>query len=149
MTCSRFNIRVYGVLISGDKVLLSHENRFNKSFTKFPGGGLELGEGMIDCLKRELNEELEIDASAYKFTHLYTTDFFQESAFNPSDQIISVYYFCRLTDAEVDTINGIIQMSNNETESVSWHSILSLSEHDLTFPIDKYVLNEIKSLTLK
>lgn len=146
MTCRRFNIRVYGVLIDDDKVLLSHENRFERSFTKFPGGGLELGEGMLDCLKRELNEELEIDASDYKFTHLYTTDFFQVSAFNPSDQIISVYYYCRLSKPQVEVINSIISHSNNATESVIWHSISTLTEQDLSFPIDKHVLAEIRHL---
>ena len=27
--------------------------------------------------------------------HIYTTDYYQQSAFNPDDQIISIYYFVK------------------------------------------------------
>ncbi len=56
---NKFNIRVYGLLFNdqGD-ILVSDEERFGNRFTKFPGGGLEFGEGLSDCLKREFIEEL-------------------------------------------------------------------------------------------
>ncbi|RZK13557.1 MAG: NUDIX hydrolase, partial [Flavobacterium sp.] len=51
---SYFNVRVYGVLINHDnQVLISDEQSGGRTFSKFPGGGLELGEGLIDALKRE------------------------------------------------------------------------------------------------
>src|SRR5690554_7703301 len=91
-----FNIRVYGILINEDnEVLLSDERRLGQKFTKFPGGGLELGEGIKDCLIREFKEELEIAIDVG--TLFYLTDFYQKSAFGKNDQIISVYYFV-LTD---------------------------------------------------
>ena len=41
-----FNIRVYGILINDKKqVLVSDEFIRGGYYTKFPGGGLELGEG--------------------------------------------------------------------------------------------------------
>ncbi|MFN5439619.1 MAG: NUDIX hydrolase, partial [Bacteroidota bacterium] len=41
-----FNIRVYGILISDDnQVLVSDEFIRGNYYTKFPGGGLEFGEG--------------------------------------------------------------------------------------------------------
>ena len=49
------NIRVYGIIINDEnQVLLSDELRFGNAFTKFPGGGLEWGEGTKDCLKLSL-----------------------------------------------------------------------------------------------
>jgi len=49
----RFNIRVYGILIDHDKrVLTTLEKIKGQLYRKFPGGGLEWGEGTIDCLKR-------------------------------------------------------------------------------------------------
>ena len=44
-----FNIRVYGILINDAKqVLVSDEYIRGTYITKFPGGGLEFGEGTRD-----------------------------------------------------------------------------------------------------
>lgn len=72
----RFNIRVYGILINpNDEVLLIHERMGDFEFTKFPGGGMEFGEGTRDCLKREFMEEAQLDVEIVE--HIYTTDFYQ------------------------------------------------------------------------
>src|ERR1700743_1273752 len=89
-----FNVRVYGLLLGDNKqVLVSDEYIRGGYYTKFPGGGLEFGEGTRDCLKREFKEEMDLDVEI--LDHLYTTDFFQMSAFNPEHQIISIYYFVK------------------------------------------------------
>src|SRR5580765_7482489 len=86
-----FNLRVYGLLLGENKqVLVSDEYIRGNYYTKFPGGGLEFGEGTRECLKREFKEEMDLDVEVTD--HLYTTDFFQMSAFNPEHQIISIYY---------------------------------------------------------
>src|ERR1700757_2552112 len=90
---SRFNVRVYGLLINGnDQVLISDEQEYGMQFSKFPGGGLEYGEGLIDGLKREFVEECNVEIEV--IGHFYTTDFFVKSAFNDT-QVISVYYKVR------------------------------------------------------
>ena len=84
-----FNIRVYGLLINEQKqVLVSDELIRGMYITKFPGGGLEFGEGTRDCLQREFMEEMNLNVTIGD--HLYTTDYFQMSAFNPEHQIISI-----------------------------------------------------------
>ena len=91
-----FNDRVYGILLGENKeVLVSDEFIRGGYFTKFPGGGLEFGEGTRDCLKREFKEEMDLEVQVTD--HLYTTDFFQLSAFNPEkkQQIIAIYYFVK------------------------------------------------------
>src|SRR4030081_2944334 len=89
-----FTIRVYGILLGENrKVLVSDEFIRGNYYTKFPGGGLEFGEGTRDCLKREFKEEMDLDVEVTD--HLYTTDFFQISAFHPDHQIISIYYYVR------------------------------------------------------
>src|SRR5215217_6897747 len=88
----RFNIRVYGILLGEDRqVLVSDEFIRGNYYTKFPGGGLEFGEGTRECLKREFKEEMNLEVEIGD--HIYTTDFFQLSAFNPGHQIISIYYY--------------------------------------------------------
>jgi len=85
----RFNVRVYGLWLHDGQVLVSDELIRGKRIYKFPGGGLEYGEGMIDCLKREWMEELGLEIQVQQ--HFYTTDFFQASAYDAS-QVISIYY---------------------------------------------------------
>lgn len=148
-----FNIRVYGILINDRRELLvSDEFIRGNYYTKFPGGGLEFGEGTRDCLKREFLEEMSLKVEVGE--HLYTTDFFQMSAFRPDHQIISIYYLVKpLEDIAVRLSNTAFdfdenQMAaynmNNETESFRFINCNDLSEDSVTLPIDKVVVKMIK-----
>src|SRR5476651_499497 len=87
---STFNVRVYGLLINADnELLISDEQEYGMKFSKFPGGGLEIGEGLIDGLKREFMEECNLKVKVLQ--HYYTTDFYVKSLFHDA-QLISVYY---------------------------------------------------------
>ena len=135
-----FNIRVYGILINdNNEVLLSDENRFGRKFTKFPGGGLEQGEGLIDCVKREYMEELQLNVEVGDL--FYLTDFFQESAFNENDQIISVYYRVSSSDtSKIEVVENRFDFDSGKQEVHRWVSLNDLRENDVTFPIDKKVV---------
>lgn len=140
-----FNIRVYGILInSKDEVLLSDERRFGREFTKFPGGGLEHGEGIKDCLIREFQEELGIKIEVQEL--LYLTDFYQESAFNKEDQIISIYYSVETKKEEaIYSKKTAFDFDEDAIESHRWKKVSELNESDLTFPIDKIVVGKINN----
>ena len=135
-----FNIRVYGILLNeNDEVLLSDERRFGREFTKFPGGGLEHGEGLKDCLVREFKEELDLEIEVKEL--IYLTDFFQESAFDKKDQIISVYY--SVSSKETSKIEASMipfDFTEGAIESHRWKKLNELSPKDVTFPIDKVVV---------
>ena len=90
---SKFNVRVYGVLISDGAVLVSDEYIKKNKITKLPGGGLEFGEGTKDCLIREFKEELDLNVEIME--HFYTTDFFVTSSFDTHSQVISIYYLVK------------------------------------------------------
>jgi len=129
----RFNIRVYGIGIrNNSEVLLSDESIRDFSFTKFPGGGLEWGEGTKDCLIREFREEFDLEIEIGEL--FYLTDFFQQSAFSEYDQVISVYY--KITFPEASELHGI---RGDKGETLRWKAIRDLTPEDLTFPIDKKV----------
>lgn len=138
-----FNIRVYGLLINDrDEVLLSDEHRFGRTFTKFPGGGLEEGEGLKECLVREFQEELAIHVEVEEL--FYLTDFYQQSAFNPKDQIISIYY--KVKSDELDKIKATqvkYDFPEGAQEINRWVAISELSSDDVTFPIDKLVVEQL------
>lgn len=140
-----FNIRVYGILVNDqNEVLLSDERRFGREFTKFPGGGLEHGEGLKDCLIREFQEELSIDISVDEL--FYLTDFYQESAFNKEDQIISVYYkVVTLQEKEIIATKQIFDFKDDQIESHRWKDISETEKSDVTFPIDKIVIDKLKT----
>ncbi len=143
-----FNIRVYGVLINEkNQVLVSDEFIRGKYYTKFPGGGLELGEGTRDCLKREFKEEMNLEVQIED--HIYTTDFFQMSAFNPDDQIISIYYFVKALESitvplrikEFDFDEDQLKIYEEKTEIETFRFIDrdNFSADSVTLPIDKIV----------
>jgi 8-oxo-dGTP diphosphatase len=148
-----FTIRVYGILINEKKqVLVSDEFIRGNYYTKFPGGGLELGEGTRDCLKREFKEEMNLGVQVEG--HIYTTDYFQISAFNPADQIISIYYFVKaleeitapLRDREFDFDEEQLKIYQraNEIETFRFIDWNNFSDESVTLPIDKIVAAMIK-----
>jgi len=148
-----FNLRVYGVLINEQKqVLVSDEYIRGSYYTKFPGGGLELGEGTRDCLKREFKEEMDLEIEVAE--HLYTTDFYQVSAFNPAHQIISIYYLVRalenitvpLRTKEFDFDERQMEVYNRTkmTETFRFIDWDIFSEEKVTLPIDKIVASLVK-----
>lgn len=148
-----FNIRVYGILINKEKqVMVSDELIRGKYITKFPGGGLEFGEGTRDCLKREFKEEMNLNVTVGD--HIYTTDFYQQSAFNPDHQIISIYYFAnalepitakiRTKEFDFDERELAIYLKENEIETFRFIEWESFTADSVTLPIDKYVVNILK-----
>ncbi len=138
----RFNIRVYGIWINDkQEILVSDERIGDFKFTKFPGGGLEFGEGIKDCLIREWKEELNIDIEVGN--HIYTTDFFQLSAFDQTSQIISIYYNVRPMDAKpvIDLRERVFDFHGNGHEEITFRQIplQQFSAMDVSLPIDKIV----------
>ena len=141
-TINRFTIRVYGILLNDkEEVLLVHEKMPHLHFTKFPGGGMEFEEGTIDCLVREFKEETGIDISVGE--HLYTTDFYQPSAFKKGDQLVAIYYRVFQLDPtqQISLEEHEITVGDKiETLRFFWKSLPTLQpETDLTFPIDRIV----------
>jgi len=141
MDIERFNIRVYGLLLHEGRVLVADEIVKGMHITKFPGGGLEFGEGPKDCLVREVKEELGLDALDVE--HFYTTDFFQPSAYRAGDQIISLYYTFQVADPlgiPVSTQRFAFRQTVHDEEAFRWLELATAKEEDVTLPIDRVVL---------
>lgn len=143
---NQFNIRVYGLLLNQKgEILLCNEVYLHKAMTKFPGGGLEFGEGLADALKREFLEELNLSIEIIK--HLYTTDFYQVSAFNPNAQLISVYYLVKAKNE--NELNQIEAFAESVNIQCRWVHQNQLSSEMLTWPIDRLIVNMILNGDLK
>ncbi|MEO7922247.1 MAG: NUDIX domain-containing protein [Chitinophagaceae bacterium] len=152
-----FNIRVYGILINGQQqVLVSDELIRGSYITKFPGGGLEQGEGTRDCLLREFLEEMNLKVEVGE--HIYTTDFYQRSAFNPDHQIISIYYLVqpleeikvplRIKAFDFDEAQLKQYETSGETETFRFIDLPEFSPESVSLPIDKIVAGMLKTISI-
>ena len=147
-----FNVRVYGLLMdTQNRLLVSDEFIRGNYFTKLPGGGLEFGEGTRECLVREYMEETGLEVTIGD--HIYTTDFFQISAFNNKDQIISIYYHvhCKNTNG-IKTSEKVFDFTpdqtadnNREAESFRWVNFEDINEQTMSLPIDKVAIQIFKN----
>ena len=140
-----FNVRVYGILIENNRLLLTDEYRLGMLMTKFPGGGLEYGEGTLDCLKREWIEETGLRINTAE--HYYTTDFFQPSYKLPeSNQVINIYYLVTAegtSSLAVTTIPFDFPELKDGMQRFRWLELGELNEKLFTLPIDKVVARKL------
>ena len=134
-----FNLRVYALIIERDSILVSRELIGGKYLYKFPGGGLQYGEGLIEGLQRESMEEMNQNLKNIK--HFYTTDFFQQSQFDSKDQLIAIYYKAKLTSK----INNKLKAPKKDFPVFEWKKITDFSDKELHFPTDKFVFNLLKN----
>lgn len=136
-----FNVRVYGLLIKDGHLLVSDEYCNNQYMTKLPGGGLEFGEGTVECVIREFMEETGLTVRVKR--HFYTTEDFVLSQFNSKGQLISIYYEVE-TDDDTTTLKTVSSRYENlpgieDAQNLRWHPLHTLSEEDMTLPVDKVV----------
>jgi ADP-ribose pyrophosphatase YjhB (NUDIX family) len=140
-------VRVYGILINEQsQVLITDEIFDGKRLTKFPGGGLEYGEGTIDCLKRECLEEFGNEIEVVE--HFYTTDFFQPSIFNSDYQVLCIYYMINAKEKlriESKQIRFDFPEEKDGTVVFRWINLSEILKEEFTFENDRKVaqmLNE-------
>ena len=139
MRIDRFNIRVYGLLVHAGQVLVSDEVHAGQAMTKFPGGGVEYGEGPVEALVREIQEEMGL--KAFGLEHFYTTEHFQRSAFRPNEQIISLYY--RFQVLHPGHIRNGDRSAEGGHQVFRWLTIPGAQPDAVTFPIDRIVLERL------
>ncbi|MEN9742552.1 MAG: hypothetical protein RLZZ65_357 [Bacteroidota bacterium] len=143
----KFNLRVYALIVNEfQEILLSDENRFGKFFTKFPGGGVEKGEGIQEALYRELQEELDLKIKQASF--FYFNDFHQASAFDQSS-LVAFYYRIDVKKADIPLNFAAYEIPfEQEQELNRWKAIAQLQKDELTFPIDQIVLEKLQEVLL-
>ena len=131
----KINVRVYATIVKDNKVLVLHEEYVGEQLMKFPGGGLEFGESVLECVQRELDEELNIKVK--NIEHLYTQEDFLVSKFRNSEQLLTIYYLAEMIDE-----NELLIMDPC-IDKIEWVS-LETKENPFPLPIDKIVFEKLK-----
>ena len=132
---NQLNVRVYAAAIKDRKVLVLHEEYAGDHLMKLPGGGLELGEGVLDCLHREFDEELNCKIRIVE--HLYTQEEFLVSRFKQNEQLLTIYYIVEILD------NNEFLIMDPCIERIEWIPIDS-DDNPLVLPIDRIAFDHLK-----
>ena len=132
---TNLSVRVYGLLIKEGKLMFLREKYGDRELIKFPGGGLELGEGARQTLERELKEELNLDIKVGE--HIYTQDFFLKSSLTPATQLLTIYYFIDCEDIST------LKIIEAEIKEILWIPLQDLNVEEILLPTDKIVVDKI------
>jgi len=129
----KFTARCYALIVSKSNRLLVMKERWRGvHLNKLPGGGLELGEGLFDCLNRELEEEFT-SYETCKWSHLHTPTHYFTSQFRPDEQLLLNYFTAvepvneqlwALNPEESENLLGIEWLELHE-ENRSWFTLES------------------------
>lgn len=130
-----FTIRIYGVLVENNKLMRLKEPYWGEILYKLPGGGLEYGEGTLECLARELKEELNLELDTAEL--FYAQEDFIRSKFKTNEQLFTVYY--KITCKNI----ADLQIIDKNIEEVNWIDLKDLSPDLMTLPVDKIVVEKL------
>lgn len=133
-----FNIRVYAACIKDKKLFTLFEEYVGEKLTKLPGGGLEFGEGTVECLKREFAEELNLEIE--NIQHLYTQEDFIISKFKQNQQLLTIYYTADIKD------ESALKIMDSTIENTEWISLAE--ENPFNLPVDRIVFEKLKAIYL-
>ena len=150
---NRFNLRVYGLVRHRGRILACEEDFLGKRVLKFPGGGVDFGEGPEEALVREFREEL--DQTVQNLGHVYTTGHFVPSLRAPdSEQLVSIYYAAALPSPEAaapldgspKTLHAPHDHRAPESDQehrnrivFRWLPLKGLDPNRFALPVDRYV----------
>lgn len=130
----KLNVRIYAACVKDQKVFSLFEKYAGELLLKLPGGGLEYGEGTIECLRREFDEELNLKIK--NIQHFYTQEDFVASRFRANEQLLTIYY-----TADIEAEEAILLKDSNILKA-EWVALDQ--DCPFTLPVDKIVFGKLK-----
>lgn len=135
----KINIRVYAIFLNEKNELMALDEGYaGEKLVKLPGGGLEFGEGTLECLHREFAEELNLKIEVLE--HFYTQEDFLVSRFRENEQLLTIYYTVNILNLDD------LKILDDSIEKVKWISLHE--ENPLPLPIDKIIFQKLKEKLL-
>ncbi len=127
-------LSVYGVAIKDSQVLLVPQ----WDGYDIPGGGLDLGESMEECLIRGLKEETGLDVVPGEIVYVQN-DFFTHPRTGKHLQTPLLYYNCTVVGGEI-TADNFTEEEKTYAGKAEWVDIAKLPELKFYHPIDAIAL---------
>lgn len=124
---NKVRIRTCGVYIVGDSILMVKHRMEHGYFWSPPGGGVDFGESVHDCLKREVKEETGLNVQIGDF--LFVSEFIRSP-------LHAVELFFRIDQAEGQLAVGLDpEMGRGqiieEVRMMPWEDIKALKPEEL------------------
>jgi len=83
-------VRVAGILVEGDRILLARHHKRGEDYWVVPGGHVEEGERLGQAIVREMKEETDIDVEVVDL--VFAHDFVREE---PARHVVNLYISLR------------------------------------------------------
>lgn len=131
------------VIIEDGKILL---NKFrNGLYYNFPGGGVEAGETLAECTKREVLEETGITVVVEEA--LFTLEVEAKRSNIPGDPHISVFFRCVLDDVpiRIPTMPDYCPDEPSNLAVTEWVPISKLREMNFLPYIPDQIINYVQT----
>jgi len=134
-------VRCRAVIIHEGKMLVV-KHAHDASFTAFPGGKLEYGEGVVECMERELTEELGVRPDVGRL--LYVRSFIN------TDGVQSIEFFFEIKNgADYTNTEELARTHAHEISEIIWvdknNNLRILPEQIANdFKTDKILSNETR-----
>lgn len=136
----RFNVRAYMVVVQDGRVLVSYERLPMGGVMKFPGGGVEWGEGPVAAIRREALEELGQSVTVNALLHVSRKAHI--SSFDDNQQVLAIHHLTQL-DGPVrfedegtleDVFGKGVPMMD---QKLGWREVDTLQPQDFHFASDR------------
>ena len=123
-----FNVRVAAIIVFGNK-LLTLKNDLTPYYF-LPGGRVKLDERAESAIKRELKEELDVDAKIIRPLWLVES-FFYEDTTKEKFHELCIYFLVDASNTDLIGINKFVGKETKHHEVFEWLDISTLKDQYL------------------
>jgi len=127
---NKIRVRVCGLLMKADKILLAqiHSPVTEKLIWTPPGGGLEFGEPIRECLRREFKEETNLSIEVQQLVHV------NELVKGPFHAIECYFQVKMISGTEKHGKDPELSWNRQLLHDLQWVAIDELRDHEFAPP---------------